>query len=172
MVGIGCRPNADQMIYFHHRLATSKRGARILAIERGFRGDPYLGSLLRVSPKSFPKGSMQRSIPRASLPSFRTSLPVKRSWITPGEKLIGGRRKGRVNKVGDPLKCSECSSSKLRPSRFRLKDVEHLLLLQYPIRCRRCFRRDYASFQQILWQTWKARSKAPEGLSKGVTSEP
>jgi hypothetical protein len=64
------------------------------------------------------------------------------------------------------LRCIECSSSGLRPSRLRLKDVERLLLLQYPIRCRRCRRRDYVGLQRVLWQAWKARSKAPEACQK------
>ena len=55
------------------------------------------------------------------------------------------------------LKCIECSSSKLRPSRLRSKDLERLLLFQYPIRCRRCHRRDYVGLQRVLWQVCKAQ---------------
>ena len=53
------------------------------------------------------------------------------------------------------LQCIECSSTRLRPSRLRLKDLERLLLLQYPIRCRRCRRRDYVGLQRVIWQVWK-----------------
>jgi hypothetical protein len=42
------------------------------------------------------------------------------------------------------MTCAECSSSSFRLSRFRMKDVERLLLLQYPVRCRHCHRRAYA----------------------------
>jgi hypothetical protein len=46
--------------------------------------------------------------------------------------------------------CSECSSSSFRLSRFRLKDVERLLLLQYPVRCRHCHHRVYAGIPLAL----------------------
>jgi hypothetical protein len=59
--------------------------------------------------------------------------------------------------IGDFLKCTECSSSKLRLSRFRLKDVKKLLRFQYPIRCRRCNRRQYVGLRQILLHAWKVR---------------
>jgi len=42
------------------------------------------------------------------------------------------------------MTCAECSSSSFRLSRFRMEDVERLLLLQYPVRCRKCHRRAYA----------------------------
>jgi hypothetical protein len=53
--------------------------------------------------------------------------------------------------------CRECSSSRLRLSRVRWKDVERLLLLQYPVRCQRCERRDYAGLRWALWRACKAR---------------
>jgi hypothetical protein len=46
--------------------------------------------------------------------------------------------------------CSECSSSSFRLSRFRMKDVERLLLLQYPVRCRNCHHRAYAGLPLAL----------------------
>jgi hypothetical protein len=46
--------------------------------------------------------------------------------------------------------CPECSSSSFRLSRFRMKDVERLLLLQYPVRCRHCHRRSYAGLALAL----------------------
>ncbi len=48
------------------------------------------------------------------------------------------------------MNCSECASSSFRLSRFRWKDVERLLLLQYPVRCRHCHRRTYAGFSLAL----------------------
>ena len=48
------------------------------------------------------------------------------------------------------MTCSECSSSSFRLSRFRMKDVERLLLLQYPVRCRNCLRRAYAGLPLAL----------------------
>jgi hypothetical protein len=46
--------------------------------------------------------------------------------------------------------CPECSSSSFRLSRFRTKDLERLLLLQYPVRCRHCHRRVYAGLPLAL----------------------
>ncbi len=48
------------------------------------------------------------------------------------------------------MTCSECTSSSFRLSRFRTKDVERLLLLQYPVRCRNCHRRAYGGFRLAL----------------------
>ena len=46
--------------------------------------------------------------------------------------------------------CPECSSSNFRLSRFRIRDIERLLLLQYPVRCRHCHRRVYANLPLAL----------------------
>jgi hypothetical protein len=46
--------------------------------------------------------------------------------------------------------CPECSYSNFRLSRFRTKDLERLLLLQYPVRCRQCQRRQYAGWPLAL----------------------
>jgi hypothetical protein len=51
---------------------------------------------------------------------------------------------------GTRVTCPECSSSTFRLSRFRIKDLERLLLLQYPVRCRHCQRRLYAGFPLAL----------------------
>ena len=48
------------------------------------------------------------------------------------------------------MTCTECSSSTFRLSRFRIKDLERLLLLQYPVRCQHCRRRLYAGFPLAL----------------------
>jgi hypothetical protein len=60
--------------------------------------------------------------------------------------------------------CPECSSSSFRLSRFRLKDVERLLLLQYPVRCRHCQRRTYAglTLALVLMQASRARRERRE----------
>jgi hypothetical protein len=44
-------------------------------------------------------------------------------------------------------------------SRFRLRDIERLLLLQYPVRCRHCQRRTYAglTLALVLLQASRAR---------------
>jgi len=43
-----------------------------------------------------------------------------------------------------PLRCRNCGWWNFRASRFRRADVYRLLLLQYPVRCRHCYERDYA----------------------------
>jgi hypothetical protein len=48
------------------------------------------------------------------------------------------------------MTCVECYSSSFRLSRFRMEDVERLLLLQYPVRCRRCHGRAYAELPLTL----------------------
>jgi hypothetical protein len=60
--------------------------------------------------------------------------------------------------------CSECSSSNFRLSRFRMKDVERLLLFQYPVRCRNCHRRTYAglSLALMLMQASRIRRERRE----------
>jgi hypothetical protein len=57
------------------------------------------------------------------------------------------------------MTCPECSSSTFRLSRFRLRDIERLLLLQYPVRCRHCQRRTYAglTLALVLLQASRAR---------------
>jgi hypothetical protein len=44
-------------------------------------------------------------------------------------------------------------------SRFRVKDIERLLLLQYPVRCRHCHRRVYAGFSLALVLLQASRSR-------------
>lgn len=46
--------------------------------------------------------------------------------------------------------CADCSSSSFRLSRYRLSDLERLLLLQYPVRCRNCHRRTFVGFPLAL----------------------
>jgi hypothetical protein len=53
--------------------------------------------------------------------------------------------------------CRECSSSRFRLSRVRWKDAERLLVLQYPVRCQRCQRRDYAGLRWALLRACKVR---------------
>jgi hypothetical protein len=62
------------------------------------------------------------------------------------------------------MTCAECSSSSFRLSRFRIEDVERLLLLQYPVRCRRCHRRAYAELPLalVLLHTDRARHEQRE----------
>jgi len=47
------------------------------------------------------------------------------------------------------LYCHECGSSSLRQAHFRLADTLHLLAFKYPVRCRACRRRWYASMMVV-----------------------
>jgi hypothetical protein len=51
--------------------------------------------------------------------------------------------------------CSNCQGTEFRLSGLRLRDVEHLAVLQYPMRCRFCHHRTYGSFllALLLFQT-------------------
>jgi hypothetical protein len=49
-----------------------------------------------------------------------------------------------------PVTCPECTSSSFRLSHFRVKDIERLLLLQYPVRCRHCHLRVYGNLPLAL----------------------
>jgi hypothetical protein len=55
--------------------------------------------------------------------------------------------------------CPECSSANFRLSRFRVKDVERLLLLQYPVRCRNCHHRAYAGLPLALMLVQAGRAR-------------
>ena len=49
-----------------------------------------------------------------------------------------------------PIYCLSCSSTDLRFSRFRLKDLPFLLILRYPMRCWVCRRREYQPILRVL----------------------
>jgi hypothetical protein len=46
--------------------------------------------------------------------------------------------------------CSRCSSTDFRLSQFRKGDFSHLLVFEYPIRCRGCQERQYAGIGYAL----------------------
>jgi hypothetical protein len=46
--------------------------------------------------------------------------------------------------------CSRCHATEFRLSSLRFRDVEHLAVLQYPVRCRYCHHRRYGSFLLAL----------------------
>jgi len=43
------------------------------------------------------------------------------------------------------MQCSHCSSTEFRLSRLQSRDIPQLLALRYPVRCRDCHERLYAS---------------------------
>jgi hypothetical protein len=47
--------------------------------------------------------------------------------------------------------CSRCNGTEFRLSGFRFGDVEHLAVLQYPVRCRHCHHRAYGNFLLALF---------------------
>ncbi|MFZ1012437.1 MAG: hypothetical protein WAN28_03775 [Terracidiphilus sp.] len=46
--------------------------------------------------------------------------------------------------------CSQCGFTDLLASRLRLADWRKLLLLQFPVRCRTCRHRMFASLPRVL----------------------
>jgi hypothetical protein len=44
------------------------------------------------------------------------------------------------------MECKLCGSNKFRISRLHLPDLSQLLFLQYPVRCRVCYKREFVSF--------------------------
>ena len=49
-----------------------------------------------------------------------------------------------------PVVCSSCGSENLRPSRLRFSDLDRLVLLRFPVRCRICHDRQPATFRMML----------------------
>jgi hypothetical protein len=47
---------------------------------------------------------------------------------------------------GVPIHCNFCPGQSFRRSRVRSKDLKHLLLMRYPVRCLRCSQRQLVSF--------------------------
>lgn len=41
------------------------------------------------------------------------------------------------------ISCSECDSVNIRRSALRISDIVQLMLLRYPVRCRKCRERRY-----------------------------
>jgi hypothetical protein len=89
---------------------------------------------------------------KASRRTIRTSLTTKIK-----SKFRRFAAKPLSQQGGDFVICHECFSSSLRLSRVRWKDVERLLLLQYPVRCQRCQRRDYAGLHWVVLRACKVR---------------
>lgn len=60
--------------------------------------------------------------------------------------------------------CSRCNTTEFRLSGFRFGDLEHLAVLQYPVRCRHCHLRTYGSFllALILYQLRRQHFSARE----------
>jgi hypothetical protein len=43
------------------------------------------------------------------------------------------------------MECKLCGSTKFRVSRIRVPDFSELVFLQYPVRCRVCYKREFVS---------------------------
>jgi len=48
------------------------------------------------------------------------------------------------------MECKLCGSSRIRVSRLRVPDLSELIFLQYPVRCRNCFKREFVSLFTAL----------------------
>jgi hypothetical protein len=46
--------------------------------------------------------------------------------------------------------CDACGSTRFRMSRLRVSDVPRLFILRYPVRCRSCHKRTYASMFWVM----------------------
>jgi hypothetical protein len=59
------------------------------------------------------------------------------------------------------MECKLCGSSKIRGSRLRLPDLSHLIFLQYPVRCRVCYKREFVNIFKAfkVRRDYKARQK-------------
>jgi hypothetical protein len=43
------------------------------------------------------------------------------------------------------MECKLCGSTKFRVSRIRVPDLSELVFLQYPVRCRICYKREFVN---------------------------
>jgi hypothetical protein len=43
------------------------------------------------------------------------------------------------------MECKLCGSTKFHVSRLRVPDLSELIFLQYPVRCRVCYKREFVS---------------------------
>ncbi len=66
-----------------------------------------------------------------------------------------------------PLRCGMCGLSNFRVSRLRKRDLLHLFLLKFPVRCRECSRRDYVSISELM----KIRQEARLRRAKAADSK-
>ncbi len=57
--------------------------------------------------------------------------------------------------------CKFCTSKSLRVSKFRMGDMSHLLLFQFPVRCRSCRQRTYLSFHVALRLPHRSKHSTP-----------
>lgn len=69
--------------------------------------------------------------------------------------------------------CSICRFSNFRLSHFRSSDWKNLILLQYPVRCRDCHERQYASLLLALqlWQAQRVRRAEHKAKAKAGVFE-
>jgi len=49
------------------------------------------------------------------------------------------------------MECDRCHATEFRLSSLRWTDIEHLALLQYPMRCRSCHHRTYGNLLLALF---------------------
>jgi hypothetical protein len=57
---------------------------------------------------------------------------------------------GDASYAGATMVCVRCKATEFRLSSLRFKDLEHLAVLQYPMRCRSCHHRTYGSLLLAL----------------------
>gem|GEM_PF-1254818 len=66
----------------------------------------------------------------------------------------------------DSRRCQFCGGSSLRRSRLRVSDLPWLLLLHWPVRCRRCSKRQFLFFTEARRVIAATPSHKPEQQSQ------
>jgi hypothetical protein len=64
------------------------------------------------------------------------------------------------------MRCPYCGSASFRTSRLRVSDIAHLLLFQYPVRCRACRERQFTGLILALNLRQAGRVRRLEERSK------
>ena len=64
----------------------------------------------------------------------------------------------------DKVECPDCGSSRLQPSKFRLRDFGPLLKMRRAVRCQKCGFRGYLP----LYTVWQMQSKQKANLVSHV----
>ena len=67
------------------------------------------------------------------------------------------------------MHCPTCYSTKFQVSRIRPEDRLKLLTFKYPVRCRKCNARVYASRAYVKWLR---KEEETRGAGKATTPEP
>ncbi len=65
------------------------------------------------------------------------------------------------------MRCNLCGSTTFRLSRLRVSDLPRMVLLQYPVRCRICYKRAFMSIPFALKVRYQDKLRHQEKHGKG-----